>query len=66
MVLKVQVGLKYLHLKFVYKEEKKHAVKSVGILAWCAPKQMAHMNVPEGVVASRLWRLKAFSLSAGP
>jgi len=33
MVLKVQIGLKYLHLKFVYKEEQNHAVKSVGILA---------------------------------
>jgi hypothetical protein len=33
MILKVQIELKHLHLKFVYKEEKKHAVKSVGILA---------------------------------
>ena len=33
MVLKVQVGLKYLHLKFVYKEEKNRAVKSMGVLA---------------------------------
>jgi hypothetical protein len=33
MVLKVPIGLKYLHLKLVYREEKNHTVESMGILA---------------------------------
>ena len=63
MVLKMQIGPKYLHLKFVYKEEKNHAVKSMGILC---TKAVAIMDASVDVVASWRRRLKAFALSAGP
>jgi hypothetical protein len=51
MVLKVQIGLKYLHLKFVYKEKQNHAVKSGHFSIMCI-KATAITDASVGVVAS--------------